>query len=62
MFGFADVWINVAFLFCLGSTILCVGYGILNWNEGLEAERSLEFVSEPRIKKTKESVVLVNDN
>ena len=62
MFGFADVWINVAFLFCLGSTVLCIGYGMLNWNEGLEAEKALKLASESRIKNTKEAVVFVNDN
>ena len=57
MLGFADVWINVAFLFCIGSTVLCVGYGLLNWNEGLAEEKALELA----LKETKEAVVVLND-
>ncbi len=35
--GFADPWITLAFLLCLGSAALCVIYGYLNWNSGGDA-------------------------
>lgn len=36
MFGIEDTWVALAYLACLGSTLLCVVYGVLNWNRGEE--------------------------
>jgi len=31
--GFADLGVTLAFLVCLGSTALCVVYGLVRWND-----------------------------
>lgn len=33
MLGFADVWVALAYWLCLASTLLCIGYGIMRWND-----------------------------
>ena len=33
MFGLHDASILIAYLFCIGGTLLCVIYGIVNWNK-----------------------------
>lgn len=37
-FGIPDFWISLVYLLCIGSTILCVVYGLVNWNKGLDTE------------------------
>jgi hypothetical protein len=37
MLGFADAGVAAAWLLCLASTALCVGYGLWKWNEEDEA-------------------------
>lgn len=37
LLGFADPWITLGYLLCIGSALLCVVYGYLNWNNGGEA-------------------------
>jgi hypothetical protein len=32
MLGFGDVGVTAAFLLAVGSTVLCVVYGLLHWN------------------------------
>jgi hypothetical protein len=32
MFGFGDLGVTLAFLVTVGSTLLCVIYGLLRWN------------------------------
>ena len=32
MFGFADIWIDLAYLGCILSALLCVLYGLRHWN------------------------------
>lgn len=34
MLGIPDAGIWLAYLLCIASTILCVVYGIVNWNKG----------------------------
>ena len=36
--GIEDPWIWGAYLLCILSTLLCVVYGIVKWNEGAETE------------------------
>ncbi len=36
MLGIEDKWVLLAYLLCILSTILCVVYGIVNWNRGDE--------------------------
>lgn len=38
MFGIPDFSISLVYILCILSTILCVVYGIMNWNKGLETE------------------------
>ncbi len=33
MLGFADLGVTAAFLVTLASTLLCVVYGVVHWNE-----------------------------
>jgi hypothetical protein len=36
MLGIADGWVVLAYLLCILSTLLCVAYGLVNWNKGDE--------------------------
>lgn len=36
MFGIEDPTIWLAYLLCIVSTLLCVVYGLINWNRGEE--------------------------
>ena len=36
MLGLGDGWVLAAFLLVIASGILCIVYGILNWNKGAE--------------------------
>ncbi|MCX6090731.1 MAG: symporter small accessory protein [Atribacterota bacterium] len=36
MLGLHDPWIVLVYLLCIGSTLLCVIYGLINWNRGGE--------------------------
>lgn len=36
--GIPDGWIWVAYILCIISAIICVVYGIANWNKGAENE------------------------
>ena len=38
MFGLSDAGISVVYLLCILSTLLCVIYGVLNWNKGYNKE------------------------
>jgi len=37
--GIEDPWIWGVYLLCILSTVLCVSYGIANWNKGEELEK-----------------------
>jgi hypothetical protein len=39
MLGINDPWIAAAYLLCIGSTLLCVVYGLIAWNRGDDAVR-----------------------
>lgn len=34
MLGMEDFWVGLAYLLCVLSSLLCVVYGIVNWNKG----------------------------
>ena len=38
MLGIADGWVFTAYLLCILSSLLCVVYGIRNWNSDGETE------------------------
>ncbi len=42
--GIDDPWIWGVYLLCILSTLLCIAYGLINWNKGaeLEAEEAAE--------------------
>jgi len=42
MFGLPDPSIWLAYFVCIGATILCVVYGIVNWNKDDETENGGE--------------------
>ena len=42
MLGIDDPWILSVYLLCIFSALLCVIYGVVNWNRGGEQE-SLEI-------------------
>ncbi len=41
MFGISDVGIWLAYLLCIISALLCLVYGIINWNKGENDEAEL---------------------
>ena len=40
MFGIHDKSVLLAFLLCIGSTILCLVYGMVQWNKGPDEPKS----------------------
>ena len=36
MLGIEDPLVALAYLLCLASSLLCIGYGAMNWNKGDE--------------------------
>lgn len=40
MLGIPDFWIWLAYVLCIASTLLSVGYGLIHWNKGGEADLS----------------------
>jgi uncharacterized membrane protein YidH (DUF202 family) len=39
MFGIEDTYVSMAYLLCIASSLLCIIYGLLNWNRGEQATR-----------------------
>jgi hypothetical protein len=39
MLGINDPWIWGVYILCILSTLLCVAYGLANWNNGIEPGR-----------------------
>jgi len=31
--GIPDVWIWLAYVLCIAATVLCIVYGLINWNK-----------------------------
>ncbi len=50
--GIPDFWIWSAFLLCIASALLCIIYGLINWNRG-GGDESEQIEEEPTIKKEK---------
>ncbi len=38
MFGLGDIWVSFAFGLSVVSVIICVIYGLVNWNKGHDDE------------------------
>lgn len=47
MFGIADASIWLVYFLCIASALLCVVYGLKNWNKGNESE-NLEVQEESK--------------
>jgi len=50
MFGIDDPGIWLAYLLCILSSLLCVAYGIINWNKGDEpvGQEDLQWAAEEK--------------
>ncbi len=50
MLGIDDPWVLAAYLLCIGSSALCVIYGLIAWNKGEEAvgREDIEWVAEEK--------------
>jgi len=48
MLGLEDRYVSAAYLLCILSTLLCVVYGLVNWNRGDEpaAQEDVQWLSE----------------
>lgn len=55
MLGISDFAIGSAYLLCIASALLCLGYGIFNWNKGQEAEVD-EITEELRWEQTEQRI------
>ncbi len=40
--GIPDPWIYGALILCIASTLLCIVYGLKNWNKGDESDTEFE--------------------
>ena len=40
--GINDPWVWGAYILCILSMLLCVGYGIINWNKGEDEEEEVK--------------------
>ncbi len=39
MFGIEDKYVSIVYLLCIASSVLCVAYGLVNWNRGEQEAR-----------------------
>lgn len=37
MLGIEDTYVWLVYLLCILSSLLCIGYGVINWNRGDES-------------------------
>ncbi len=40
MFGIEDKCVAIVYLLCIASSVLCVVYGLVNWNRGEDKPRA----------------------
>lgn len=43
MFGLGDFGISLVYVLCILSAVLCICYGIINWNKGAETEEKVDM-------------------
>ena len=50
MLGIEDNWVVLVYVLCILSTILCVVYGLVNWNRGDEPvlQEDVEWAKEEK--------------
>ncbi len=56
MFGIEDKYVSLAYLLCIFSTVLCVLYGLINWNRGDDSIRQEDITWETEEKKVEEEL------
>lgn len=39
MLGIEDKYVSLVYLLCIASSVLCVIYGLVNWNKGADETR-----------------------
>ena len=51
MLGINDGWVAAAYILCIASTLLCIVYGVLNWNkgdDGASSDEDLKWAAEEK--------------
>jgi hypothetical protein len=56
MLGIEDFWVYLVYLLCIASTLLCVIYGLINWNRGDEPVRETDVHWAEEEKKVEEEL------
>jgi hypothetical protein len=56
MFGLEDKYVSLAYLLCILSTVLCVIYGLVNWNRGDDSVQQEDIHWEQAEKKVEEEL------
>jgi hypothetical protein len=56
MFGLEDKYVSLAYLLCILSTVLCVVYGLVNWNRGDDSIKQEDIRWEQAEKKVEEEL------
>lgn len=56
MFGLEDKYVSLAYLLCILSTVLCVVYGLVNWNRGDDSVKPEDLTWEAKEKKAEEEL------
>jgi hypothetical protein len=56
MLGINDPWIWGVYLLCILSTLLCIIYGLMNWNKGADMEEE-EMAEEAAWEEKEEDMV-----
>lgn len=44
--GLGDTGVSLAYILCILTTLLCVVYGIINWNKPVQAEEDKQIQEE----------------
>ena len=48
MFGIEDKCVSLVYLLCMASSLLCVVYGLINWNRGQQPVQEVGSGGETR--------------
>ncbi len=56
MLGIEDKYVSMVYLLCIGSSILCVIYGIFRWNHGVDETREEDIHWAQEEKKVEEEL------
>jgi len=56
MLGIEDKYVSLVYLLCIASSLLCVVYGLLNWNKGSDETREEDIRWAQEEKKVEEEL------